>query len=308
MTEISKVTLPRCGARVNLSAMIQTLSLYKGDTLRMFIRRANNLEESIDRGGKTVTDNHFLERVLELLTSCPVLSAFTARVNMQYRRQQRIDQNAVFRKRVVEYLVDELRDMDIDFATTLISPLAKERPRQALRRTRSTPFNTRSAPHPNATDQTAQHEALVNRHRRKVAFDPKVNHIGAGTENPSLLNYETDDSLPLLGEQSSSDGSSNDESGGNASEVFEFEEPAVNNIGDETKYCELCNGSKDHNTWECKKFDSCNIPKDERRKIKQCRIRFHKELVHRRKELGLPPPSSQTYHLYPSQRDTSYAS
>ena len=28
MTELSKVTLPRCGVRVNLSAMIQTLSLY----------------------------------------------------------------------------------------------------------------------------------------------------------------------------------------------------------------------------------------------------------------------------------------
>ena len=83
---------------------------------------------------------------------------------------------------------------------------------------------------------------------------------------------------------------------------FEFDEPAVNNVGTEVKYCELCNGSKDHNTWECKKFDSCNIPKDERRKMKQCRIRFHKELVHSRKELGLPPPPKPTTSIPPKER------
>jgi len=153
--------------------------------------------------------------------------------------------------------------MDIDFATILISPLAKTNPRQALRKVRSTLFNTKYTNRSDARDKTSQHEALMNRHRRKVAFDPKVNHVGAGMEDPSLLNYETDDSLPPLGAQSSIDESSDDGSRGNASEVFEFDEPAVNNVGTVSKYCELCNGSKDHNTWECKKFDSCNISKDE---------------------------------------------
>ena len=221
---------------------------------------------------------------------------------MQYRRHQRVDQNAVFRKRVIEYLVNEMQDMDIDFATVLDSPLAKTKPYLASRRTRSPPFNAKSGSHPDAEDRTDRHEMLMNRHRRRVAFDPKVNHIGADVVNPSLLNYETDDSPPPLGDQPSSDESLLGGSDGNASEVFEFDEPAVHNIGTESKYCELCNGSKDHNTWECKKFDSCNIPKDERRKIKQCRIRFHKELVQRRKELGLPPPPKPTTSTPPNDR------
>ena len=133
---------------------------------------------------------------------------------------------------------------------------------------------------------------LENKHKRKVAFHPSVNHMGIDkTDSPQLIYDSDDDSIPPLNDQcSSSDESSDDESSNDGSEVFEFDEPAVNKQTAEPKYCELCNGTTDHFTWECKKFDSSNIPVDERRKIKQCRIKFHKQLVELRKEKGLPPP------------------
>jgi len=74
---------------------------------------------------------------------------------------------------------------------------------------------------------------LENKHTRKVAFHSSVNHMGIDKTDYSQLYYDSDgDSIPSLnnrdGQCTSSDESSDDESSSNGSEVFEFDEPAVN--------------------------------------------------------------------------------
>ena len=115
LTAIVKVTLPKCGAKINLSAKIQALSLYDGDTLQDFIRQANALEDSIISGGEPITNNDFFNRVMDLLTSCPSLAPITARVNRKISKHQKIHQNNIFKEQVIQYFVEEPRDMDIKF-------------------------------------------------------------------------------------------------------------------------------------------------------------------------------------------------
>ena len=63
--------------------------------------------------------------------------------------------------------------------------------------------------------------------------------------------------------ESSSDDSSENETEDELENIFEVEEPTINNVT--TKFCELCDGSTDHETWECPKVDNFNIPEAERR-------------------------------------------
>ena len=69
--------------------------------------------------------------------------------------------------------------------------------------------------------------------------------------------------------------------------MFEIEEPpSANNIT--AKFCELCDGATDHNTWECKKVDNSNYSESERRKINQCRIKYYEKIQTRKKKAGMP--------------------
>ena len=293
LTAIAKVTLPRCGAKINLSAKIQNLSLYEGDTLQDFIRRANNLEESIIRGGVPMTNNNFLQRVLTLLTSCPILAPITTRINRKYSKHRRIHQNDVFKEHVVQYLVEELTDMDIKFSTTLESPLAQNRPRRNhSSRTRTRPSDadptdnqrlehgrTKSVRWTRPVDtDPEQHERLENDHQEIKKFDtPNVNRV-------DTTDFVREPPTPV----SSSDESLDDQIDDELAEVFQIEEPpSTNNIT--AKYCELCDDSVDHETWECKKLDSVNRSEAENKKINLCRLKYQDKLNQKRIRKGMPP-------------------
>ena len=132
---------------------------------------------------------------------------------------------------------------------------------------------------------------LENKHKQKVAFEPRVNHMAIDEL------YDSEDNIipSLQAHDSSSDESSDDEYDDDASEAFEADEPAVAKTETGPKYFELCNGTTDHHTWECKRIDSSSIPLDEKRKIKQCRIKYHKQIVEQRKRMGLPPPPTTIF-------------
>jgi len=112
---------------------------------------------------------------------------------------------------------------------------------------------------------------------------PKVN----------LIDSEGDIIPELSTQDSSSDESSADEIEDELADVFEIEEPpSANNIA--TKFCELCDGAVDHNTWDCPKLDSVNRSEAERRKINQCRVKYLEKLTQKRIRAGMPAPKKQT--------------
>ena len=82
---------------------------------------------------------------------------------------QRINQNDVFKEHVVQYLVEEMRDMDIDFSIMLKSLLAQRR----SCRTRSNYTRTRTS-----NVAPIENQRLENGRKKTIRWKPpSVNYI-----------------------------------------------------------------------------------------------------------------------------------
>ena len=51
----------------------------------------------------------------------------------------------------------------------------------------------------------------------------------------------------------------------------------------------VCDGSVDHEIWECKKLDSASRSEAENRKINLCRIKYFEKLNQNKIRKGMPP-------------------
>ena len=199
-------------------------------------------------------------------------------INQEYGKHIKHNFGKEFQTKVTEYFTDHFKAVKADFNMPLRRSMHKGRDlKRSGDRTRSQSAFTRTSS--NDTD-TEQNQRLVNDKRKTVRWNrsPKVNLIES--EGEILQELSTQDS--------SNDECSAAEIEEELADVFQFEEPpSTNNI--KTKYCGLCDGAVDHETWECPKLDSVNRPEAERRKINQYRVKYQDKLNQQRTRAGMPP-------------------
>ena len=122
-------------------------------------------------------------------------------------------------------------------------------------------------------------------------------------ERPTVkaITAEGEPILELSSEDSSSDESSVGDNEDELAETFQVEEPpSVNNVT--AKYCELCDSTDDHDTWECKKLDPSNRSEAENRKINLCRNKYREKLNRNRIKKNMPPLKRSTTAPPPTER------
>ena len=255
-----------------------------------FIRRVNICEKTITYGGAQLGTNHLFGKVLTLFNACPETHQYMQPINREYNKHRKLNFDKEFQTKVTEYFTDHFKEAEVNFNMPLQRSMRKDRDskRPGKRTRRHSAFTRTRSADPN----TEQNQRLVNDKKKTLRWERPT--VSAITPEGEII-------PELSSEYPSSDESSVGDTEDELADTFQVEEPpSVNNVT--AKYCELCNGSVDHETLECKKLDPSNRSEAENRKINLCKIKYREKLSKNRMKKGMPPLKRSSTTPPPTER------